>query len=472
MSRKERDYVDIMATSSAVTGSCLLMSVCSANGYSPNFIVDCGLFQEKETMEYNETFPFEAQNIDFALITHAHIDHIGRLPLLAKKGFHKEIYATEDTCKIIPHALGDSHKVLMDTARRKNQRGLYDENDVKNVIKILKPCAFSRSFKPFDNVRVTMFQNGHLIGASVIFVQIRGVESGDYINLLFTGDYKNANQFFKVASLPNWVTSLPITVIMEATYGDVDTTQITSTFRDNIEQQNKEGGTIIIPAFSLGRAQKMLYEIRCMQESGRIKMDTPIYLDGNLTIRYTQMYTDGTFAIRPDMRDFLPNNLTLANKGTRSRIIGDEKDKIIISSSGMGSYGPVHQYIQEYVTKKKALIHFTGYTAEGTLGRKLKDAKSNEAVEVDGVVLKKKARVEHTSEFSDHAKADEGIAFLKQFTNLKCVLINHGEKEVKEKFAKRVLEEIEPKNVGILSRDYIFRVNRYGLVKTMATRFL
>ena len=145
--------------------------------------------------------------------------------------------------------------------------------------------------------------------------------------------------------------------------------------------------------------------------------------------------------------------------------------KIIVTTSGMGSYGPAQTYIPEYISRPKALIQFTGYTAEGTLGRRLKDTKKGEMVQVGGLIVKKSAEVEYTNEYSAHAKADEMIIFLNQFKNLKLVLVNHGEEDVKKVFAERIVNEVNPKRVGILDREYFFRVNSYGLVKTLSTKF-
>jgi len=155
----------------------------------------------------------------------------------------------------------------------------------------------------------------------------------------------------------------------------------------------------------------------------------------------------------------------------KSPILKDNNKKIILTTSGMGSYGPAQTYIPEYISREGALIHFTGYTAEGTMGNRLKEAKNGDAVEVGGLLVKKKADVEYTTEYSAHAKADEMIEFLKQFKNLKLVLINHGEAETKETFAKRIVEEVNTKNVGLLGRQYFFRVDSYGLVKTLSTKF-
>ena len=137
----------------------------------------------------------------------------------------------------------------------------------------------------------------------------------------------------------------------------------------------------------------------------------------------------------------------------------------------MGCHGPAQIYIPEYIGRKNALIHFTGYTAEGTLGNKLKRGKKGDVIEVGGMMVKKLADVEYTNEYSSHAKADEMIEFLKQFKDLRLVLVNHGQTTSKEIFAERILKETDAKKVGILGREYFFRCNHYGLVKTLSSNF-
>lgn len=149
----------------------------------------------------------------------------------------------------------------------------------------------------------------------------------------------------------------------------------------------------------------------------------------------------------------------------------DTNPKIIVTTSGMATYGPAQVYIPEYLSRKKALIQFTGYTAEGTLGNRLKIAEMGDIVQVGGLLVKKRANVQYTTEFSAHAKADEMIDFLNQFYNLKVVLVNHGETNTKNIFAERILDEVSTKRVGILGAGYFFRVDPYGVIKTLSTKF-
>lgn len=439
MGKKCRFYVDIMAMHEEVTGSCNLAIVKFPNGETLRFVTDCGLFQERKYDELNNALPFDPEKVDFCLITHTHVDHIGRLPYMVKKGFYRPIYVTETTNKLLPLALNDSFKVLSSVSKRKN-------------------------------VKITFLNNGHLVGAALILVQISYPEYED-INLLFTGDYNNKNMFFDVNPIPKWILELPLTVIQESTYGDMDSTEIKEIFKENIKKCIESDGTVLTLVFSLGRAQEILYELKCMQENCELDSNIPIYFDGKLAIRYTNLYIKDGLGIKPEMKDFLPQNLTFVDNESRSDVLKSTSKKIIVTTSGMGSYGPAQVYIPEYISRSNTLIHFTGYTAEGTMGGKLKNAETGSMVEVGGLIAKKRANVEYTTEYSAHAKADEMIEFLKQFKNLKLVLVNHGESQTKNIFAERIVEEVDAKRVGLLGREYFFRIDSYGLVKTLSTKF-
>ena len=470
MDKNGRFYVDIMALHDEVTGSCHLVIVKLPNGETVRFVVDCGLFQEKEYEEMNSVLPFKAENVDFCLVTHVHVDHIGKLPYMVRNGFFNPIYATETTCKLLPLALNDSLRVLSSVSKRKNVKPLYSEVDVHGALNLLKPCAYNETIQVHENIKVTFINNGHLVGAAIIYVQISYPECED-INLMFTGDYNNKNTFFDVTPIPQWMRELPLTVIQESTYGNIDSDQIQECFKENIKKCLDNEGTVVVLVFSLGRSQEILYELRNMQQTGELDVEVPIYFDGKLAIKYTEMYIKDGLDNNPNMRDFLPENLTFVDKVIRGELLDDTNKKIIVTTSGMGSYGPAQTYLPEYITRKNALIQFSGYTAEGTLGNRLKSAETGDMVEVGGLMTRKRADVQYTTEYSAHAKADEMIEFLKQFTNLKLVLVNHGETNVKNIFAERIIDEVEPKRVGLLGREYFFRVNSRGLVKTLSTKF-
>ena len=158
MGQKNQFYADIMAMHSEVTGSCHLVIVKLPNGETIKFVVDCGLFQEKENEDSNSILLFDPQEVDFCLVTHNHVDHIGRLPLMVRKGFQNKIYATETTCKFLPLSLEDSFKVLKDVSKRKNKPSLYGEKDVEKTLALLNPVPYEKTLKVRDEIKVTFFK--------------------------------------------------------------------------------------------------------------------------------------------------------------------------------------------------------------------------------------------------------------------------------------------------------------------------
>ena len=301
-------------------------------------------------------------------------------------------------------------------------------------------------------------------------IQKRYYPFGEHLFFML-GDYNNKNLFFEPEPIPDWVYELPLTIVQESTYGYMNSSEIKETFVDNIIKCVSKGGTIVIPAFALGRMQEVLYKLKVLQDLGTLPLEVDIYVDGKLGIMYTGMCKNGMLGVKKEMREFLPSNVVFVDKTTRGMLLQDNAPKIIVTTSGMGSHGPAETYIPSYITKKNALIQFTGYVAEGTLGRELKEAPKGETIKIRGVLYKKEAEIEYTNEFSAHAKADEMISFLQKFEKLNLVLVNHGEAPVKDIFAKRILREVDTKNVAILGQ-YFHRVNPYGLVTSKSTKFL
>ena len=470
MGTKLRTYVDVMALHNEVTGSCNFIVVKMPTKETFRIAVDCGLFQERVNTIYNKEFPFDVEKLDYVLITHNHIDHIGRLPHLIKKQYSGSIYCSKPTKMLIPLALGDSYKLTKELYRSLNTEMPYSFDDVLETQKRLKEVDFDKTIALNRYIKVTFFRNGHLPGAALILIQIQ-FEDEDAINLLFTGDYNNKNIFFDVPELPDWVKELPLTIIQESTYGNMESSEMIPCFRNNVSKKIKDGGTVIIPAFSLGRSQEILKTLRTMQDDGELDPNIPVYLDGNLAINYTILYLNKELDLRDDSDDFLPYDTTFVCKDIRDEILNSVEPKIVVTTSGSGSYGTAPLYLKHYIGDNKALIHFTGYLFEESFGRTLKDTPDGEFVKIGGELEEKKAQVEFTAEYSAHAKADEMIEFLKKFKNLKAVLVNHGEPKTKEIFAKRIAKEVSVKSVAILNRDNLFRISPWGIVKSIPTEF-
>ena len=275
-------YNDIMALHKEVTGSCILNNIKFPDGRTKKFLVDCGLFQETEHSELNSILPFDASSIDFVIVTHNHIDHIGRLPLLVKNGFRGSIYMSKTTAKLLPHALGDSYKVLATRAKLSGMPQLYTQKDVEMTLNQVQPQDYEKNFKIGESIKVTFFMNGHLPGAIIPLVRIHCPSSGEKtykdINLLFSGDYNSKNMFFDVNPVPSWVREMPLTMVLESTYGDMDSSEIKYVFEDNILNAISKGKDLILPVFSLGRAQEIMYVLRNLQDSGKLDKNIVIWL--------------------------------------------------------------------------------------------------------------------------------------------------------------------------------------------------
>lgn len=469
MGNKSRFHADIMAMHPEVTGSCILVILKLPNRETLRIVVDCGLFHERKYDDMNETLPFNPKTIDYCFVTHNHVDHIGRLPFMVKNGYCNKIYATEDTCKLMPLALEDSIKVLQTNAKRKNKKCIYRNQDVSNTLRLLEPCNFEETMTLGRYVKATFFINGHLPGAALILLQFSYPGEED-INILFTGDYNDHNNFFDVPPLPDWVLKLPLIIVTESTYGHKNSDEVEPCFKENLLKAINANHTVIVPVFSLGRSQLILDVLKGLQESGELPLDVPVYLDGKLAYRYTEMYIDGDLNIKEEKRAFLPENFSFITDSSRQSIVRSKKRKIVLTTSGMGSHGPAPVHIYGNISRENATIHFAGYTAEGTLGRKLQNGEKGQIIDV-GVMVKKMADVYYTSEFSSHAPADVLLKVIQAPEDVRLVLINHGNIGVQEKLAERILNESEAKKVGLLGRDYFFRVDHYGLVKTLCTNF-
>jgi metallo-beta-lactamase family protein len=463
-------YCDVQALHPEVTGSCILCVVRLPDGKKFKFIVDCGLFQERKYWELNKTLPFNANDIQFVLVTHNHVDHVGRLALLAKKGYCGKFYASEDTCRLLPPCLRDSGRILASSCKAHSEAPIYEEDDINTVVTNLQQVIPREQFKPCENVVVTAIRNNHLVGALSYLVQIKYTGFED-INILFTGDLKEQNMFLEDTSIPKWIRDLPLTIVTESTYGNERATG-KPVFRHNIIKALRRDGTVVVPVFSLGRTQEVLYVLKALQDEGKINTNIPIYLDGKLAIDYTKMYS--SLNIKPSMQDFIPENLHFVEgdkKSKRREIKNDTSQKIILCSSGMGTFGSAPSYIQHYIQIKNCMIHFSGYCTEGSVGRTLKDAEVGSEIEVCGLMVEKKADVEYTDEFSGHAHENDLIDYLSCFNDIKLLAINHGEEEAKRQFGRDVKQEVSPKDIFVLDRDNAVRVNSFGFEKSFKTKF-
>ena len=327
--------VKLMEQYSNVTGRFDLCEVTTPDNYKFSFLVDCGSYQEKDYDEQNDKFIIDPQKVSFAILTHNHLDHQGRFPFFVKEGFEGKIYTTKITKHLLSYSLYDNLKIHKSERKRELS---YEDGDVLETLKRIVPCEYNETIEVNNFVKIHFIRNGHLLGAASVLVQIHCTGYED-INLFFSGDYNNKNMFFRVPSPHKWIRELPLNMVIESTYGDMDSTEIEKVFQKNILNAVKEGKTIIIPVFSLGRAQEILYVLKTMQKKYKVFNTVPIFYDGKLSFAYTEAYhyfaKTNQVPFFEAKKDFEPERLIKVKDRELRRALmkGNNKCKIISSCS-------------------------------------------------------------------------------------------------------------------------------------------
>lgn len=466
---KRIPYVDIRGYHEGVTGSCIRNTVHFAYGGTYRFLVDYGMYQgegHNRGLDYNDSV--NPEKISAVLLTHPHLDHDGALPIFVKKGYNKKIYMSDAAACVIDIGFRDSYNIMKKDAKLLKKPPLYSETDIERTLSLIEPVRFEQPVRIHDFITVTFFNNGHLIGASVILVQIH--EPGqEPINLLYTGDYKHDNVFLDIKPLPFWVYALPnLTIICESTYGTTNSWDIKHTWEEDIIDACSQNRTIVNTAFAQGRFQELMYFIRKLQDEGEIPKDYPVRVDGKTGIDYTFRYISHSNIIKfkEGMDNFFPYNLQFVDEKSRPSVMNYTGGQIIITTSGMGSNGPAREYIPHYLSKSNALIYFPGYTSEETIGRRIIEAEYGQTVVIKNQEIMKRAQVLQTLQFLAHDPADWLIAFLNMFAP-RSILFNHGAPEIKDSIESRAKRETGVTKTGILGMGYVYRITSYGIDKAI-----
>lgn len=433
--------ITFLGATQTVTGSKFLLTF-----EQHNVLIDCGLFQGLKELRLRnwEPFPINPKNIDAVILTHAHIDHSGYLPLLMRNGFKGKIYAspgTKDLCSIL---LPDSGHLLEEEAFYANLHGyskhhpalpLYTQNDALNVLKQFFTIPFGKELNLFDNFNFKFRHAGHILGAS--FIEIK------YKNklLLFTGDMGRFQD--PVMCAPENITEADY-LILESTYGDRihNNSDPTQKMREIINKTAKRGGTIIIPSFAVGRVQSILYLLYKMIESKSIP-HLPIFLDSPMAINSAKIFCQykDEYRMSEDECHAFGNIATYINTIEESKKLDiNRMPKIIISASGMVTGGRVLHHIRSYGTNHKNTILFTGYQALETRGRRIMDGEKE--IKMLGEIIPIKAEIQVIDNISAHADYMEILNWLDNFKRSPTkVFITHGEKtasgSLKDKIEQR-----------------------------------
>lgn len=374
-------------------------------------LVDCGLVQgDRFAAEQNaEPFVYNPADADVLLVTHAHADHIGRIPKLVKDGFSGTIYSTKPTKDLANIMLRDAVKVMEYEYERYGYEVLYENRDIDHALTLWKTVDYHEEFTLPDGITAHYTDAGHILGSGMIHLT-RGDKK-----IVFTGDIGNVPQpLLAPPEIPRDYDYM----VMESVYGDRLHEQVkerTALLAHYIEEAAKKGGTLIIPAFSLERTQGMLLEINNLVESRAIQ-PIPVFLDSPLAIAVTDIYRQYTHYLAPaiqaqlkagdDIFDF--QGLSFTRTVKESHEIAEVKGaKVIIAGSGMSHGGRIQRHEQNYLDDKNTTVLLVGYQAAGSLGRILQDGAKK--VTIDGKVVKVKAKIARIAGFSGHADRDQLI---------------------------------------------------------------
>lgn len=454
-----------------VTGSNNFLTAIWPDGYKLHFLVDCGQYFGKETT-LNRTFPYKASTIDLAFLTHVHIDHCGRYPKLIHEGFTGPIYATKGSALLYPNAISNSASIIIANSKRLKEDPGFDENDVEASIENINnhQKEYDIEYEYKGRLYYRFIHNQHLFGASSILIRLTDPDPEvEDVNLFFLGDFNDRNLFVEDFKIPKEVTDMDISCFLtESTYGDSESKDIQYKFYDYLQKGIQDYNTTIFFAFSLGRSQDILFLLKKAQESGALPYDVDIFLDGPLSISDTLLIARNpdVLDIRESSRDFLPEGLGFIDKGSRDFFLNsNKKKKIIVTSSGMGTFGPAKEYISKLIDVPKVLMVFGGYCTDDSIGRYLMDFQLGDEVRVFGKLKTKRATFGYLEELSGHARADKLVRHIANF-NVRSILINHGEFEKQKSLKERIDEELHPsKGSYILTRNYTYRITCYGIDK-------
>ena len=438
-----------------VTGSCYYLEAAGKK-----FLVDCGMEQGPDYYE-NQEIPVKGSDLDFVLLTHAHMDHSGNLPAIYAKGFQGPVYATQATCHLCDIMLRDSAHIQMFEAEWRNRKGrrqgkpefipAYTMEDALGVLQNFVPCPYEKTITPAEGIRVRFVDAGHLLGSASIEVIIN--EDGKEKKIVFSGDIGNLNQ--PLIKDPVYLHDADY-VVMESTYGDRshgDRPDYVGLLSEVIQRTFDRGGSVIIPSFAVGRTQEMLYFIRQIKEEGRVHGhdNFKVYVDSPLANEATTIFNEHIYDC------FDEEAMALVNKGINplmfpglktsitsddSKAINfDEDCKVIISASGMCDAGRIKHHLKHNLWNPNNTILFVGYQAIGTLGRSLLEGATE--VKLFGETVYVGAEICQMPGISGHADVNGLMTWIKSFSQKPTkVFVTHGDDEVTEIFARRLEEEL------------------------------
>lgn len=455
--------ITFLGATKTVTGSNFLVE-----GAGKKFLVDCGMYQGSavDELENSAPFLFNIDEIDFVLLTHAHIDHSGRIPKLYNEGYRNPVIATKATCDLCSIMLPDSGHIQeaeIEWKNRKRKRKgekelppLYTAEDAAKSIEIFEPVQYDQLIEIDENIHVRFNDAGHMLGSAIIEVWIK--EDGKQKKIVFTGDLGNND--IPLLSSPTMIDDCDF-LVMESTYGNrlhLRNDDKAQMFLDIVYETLEKGGTVVIPSFAVGRTQEILYELNKIKDEEHSQefyekyqklMTAPVYVDSPLAISATEVFRENMNLFNEETQAVIQSGdnplefpgLEFTRTADESKEL-NEKDEsaIIISASGMCEVGRIKHHLKHNLWNPNSTILFVGYQALGTLGRKIVDGAKT--VKIFGEEIAVNARIEYIEGYSGHADQEWLMNFIYSFISKpKHIFLVHGEPEGQIVLRDKIIDE-------------------------------
>lgn len=450
--------VQFLGAAQEVTGSCHLVTMPGIG----RVLLDCGMHQGGDAVDRlrDETFEFDASRIDALVLSHAHMDHSGLLPLLAKRGFRGPILCTAETVELLPIMLEDAAGLYERDLERKNRKllrkgkppiePLYTQADLETVFSLCVGQPYDEPFSLLPGLSVTLFDAGHILGSAI--VQLEFSERNQSKKLVFSGDLGKKDT--PLMNDPTHLTDASI-VLMESTYGDRNHRSLPDSIvqmEQILKETWEQGGNVLIPAFAVGRTQEVLYHLGAMHQRGTLD-GWQIYLDSPMAHKVTEVYdhwlhtldcggvkklcdTDIRF-----LKDFLPRLSVTSSTDDSMAINRIKSGALIIAGSGMCTGGRIRHHFKNRIWDRKTTVVFCGYQARGTLGRLLVDGLKT--IKMFGDAFAVNARIETIGGFSAHAGQQELLSWAASFTTQPEFYLVHGEPNAQDALASELWQHHE-----------------------------